>query len=73
MTAPDKIYVREYPQGLNQMWSSVKATETSAIAQYEYIRKDALIVWLSKCKNNPAITDLQKCNIQELIDKINSL
>ena len=51
MTAPDKIYVREYPQGLNQMWSSVKATETSAIAQYEYIRKDALIEKIDEILN----------------------
>lgn len=68
MKAPDKIYVREYPQGLNQMWSSVKATETSAIAQYEYIRKDALIEILQGYSH-----PLTKLVMQEIIDKINSL
>lgn len=38
--APDKIYVKEFDEGINQMWSSIKATETTAIAQHEYIRKN---------------------------------
>lgn len=38
-----------------------------------YIRKDALLEYLEECKNNPVISDLQKGNIQEVIDKINSL
>jgi len=71
MKAPDKIYVREFAGGLSQMWSGIRATETSAIAQHEYIRKEALLKWLEECKNNPVITDLQKGNINELIDKIN--
>ena len=45
MSAPDKIYVREFAEGLSQMWSGTRATETSATAQHEYIRKDALIKW----------------------------
>lgn len=39
----------------------------------EFIRKDALLEWLEECKNNPVITDLQKGNIQELIDHINEM
>ena len=39
----------------------------------EYIRKDALLNLLNEYKNNPVITELQKDNIQELIEKIESL
>ena len=46
---------------------------SQADANIEYIRKDALIEWLEECKINRFITDLQKGNNQELIDKINSL
>lgn len=79
MKAPDKIYVREYPQGLNQMWSSVKATETSAIAQYEYIRKDALIEWAKEHYTGMDITKRDmwdggyNCAMKQLIDKLNSM
>ena len=49
--APDKIYVKEFNEGISQMWSSIKAADwTTAIAQHEYIRKDALIEW-AKEKN----------------------
>jgi hypothetical protein len=48
MKAPDKIWVREFAEGVNQMWSHIKATKTSAIAQHEYIRKDALLEKLEK-------------------------
>ncbi len=41
MKAPDKIYVKEFDEGISQMWSRVKATETTANVQHEYIRKDA--------------------------------
>lgn len=71
--APDKIYLREFGDSLSQVWSGIKPTEETIIASHEYIRKNALLDWLEECKNNPAITDLQKGNIQELIDKINSL
>ena len=73
MEAPDKIYLREFGDSLSQVWSGIKPPEGTNIASHEYIRKDALIEWLDECKNNPVITDLQKGNIQELIDKINSL
>lgn len=46
--APDKIYVREFAKGLSQMWSGIRATQTSATAQHEYIRKDALLEWIEK-------------------------
>ena len=48
--APDKIYVKEFGEGISQMWSSVKATETTANAQHEYIRKDALLEWAEEKK-----------------------
>lgn len=71
--APDKIYVREYPDGINQFWDRKKRDDVVATIHHEYIRKDALMEWLEECKDNPVITDLQKGNIQELIDKLNSM
>ena len=69
MKAPDKIYVSNWIYNIWQYTIPDPDDET----EVEYIRKDALIEWLSKCKNNPTITDLQKDNIQELIDKIDSI
>lgn len=67
MKAPDVIYV-EFSDEVNLAFEQQPFEETPA-----YIRKDALMKWLEECMNNPVITDLQKDNIQELIDKINSL
>lgn len=67
MKAPNKIYTD------NRGVYAELPIFSQADANIEYIRKDALIEWLSKCKNNPTITDLQKDNIQELIDKIDSI
>lgn len=64
---PDKIYTN------NRGGYAKIPIFSQADANIEYIRKDALIEWLEECKNNPVIIDLQKGNIQELIDKINSL
>ena len=82
MTAPDKIWVREFAEGVNQMWSHIKATKTSAIAQHEYIRKDALLEWAREKKERlgkmfdamPATAigaKLDAC--KEFIEKIESL
>ena len=68
MKAPIKIYIREFTEGLSQMWSSIRATETSATAQHEYIRMDALIEILQGYSH-----PLTKLVMQEIIDKINSL
>lgn len=65
---PDKIYVREYPVGLNQEWDEKPMVKTVAIAQHEYISKDALIEILQGYSH-----PLTKLVIQEIIDKINSL
>lgn len=45
MKAPDKIYVREYPDGLNQFWERKKRDDVIATIPHEYIRKDALLEW----------------------------
>lgn len=47
---PDKIYVKEFGQGISQMWSARKAQKTTANAQHEYIRKDALLEWAKRLK-----------------------
>ena len=72
MKAPDKVYVREFAEGLSQMWSGIKATETSATAQHEYIRKDALMEW-AKDKQYESLTIVADNFWQEVIDKLNSL
>lgn len=41
--APNKIYVKEFDEGISQTWSSTKAQKTTAIVQHEYIRKGAAI------------------------------
>ena len=64
---PDKIYTDN--RGVYAELPIFSQTN----ANVEYIRKDALIEWLEECKNNPVITDLQKGNIQELMDKLNSM
>lgn len=76
MKAPETIYIAVYPNddGLDtHLGDWYSEPEYHAEDNLEYIRKDTLIEWLEECKNNPVITDLQKGNIQELIDKINSL
>lgn len=77
MKAPDKIYLPVIASPLlhrdviENHWMEVQSP--FAKENIAYIRKDALTEWLEGCKNNSVITDLQKANIQELIDKINSL
>lgn len=64
MKAPDKIYVREFAEGISQMWSSIKATKTTANVQHEYIRKDALLKWLEHAKT---IYNMRGANAFELL------
>ncbi len=71
---PDKIYVREYPVGLNQEWDEKPMVKTVAIAQHEYIRKDVLMEWLQEVRviphENAIVRDLA---FQEVINKLNSM
>ncbi len=73
MKVPDKIYVREFAEGLNQMWSHIKATETSAIAQHEYIRKDALLEWAKEAYLNENASAIRKVCYKQLVDKLSSM
>ena len=76
MKAPDKIYVREFVEGLNPMWSSIIATETSAIAQHEYIRKDARIEWLEnkiKVPDVSFVSGLTYLAYQDVIEHLNEM
>ncbi len=52
---------------------TIKTAEDHAYFAGQEKFRGKLIEWLEECMNNPVITDLQKDNIQELIDKINSL
>lgn len=65
---PDKIYCWNGVMG-----SIYASSQKPSVKTEEYIRKDALLEYLNKCKDNPVITELQRGNIQELIDKIKSL
>lgn len=47
---PDKIYVREYPDGVARFWEEKKKDDVVATIPHEYIRKDALISFLEKEK-----------------------
>ena len=57
------------------MWSHIKATETSAIEQHEYIRKDAILDWArgSMMPGNSKEGKGWNWALQTLIDKIESL
>ena len=78
MNAPDKIYVKEFDGEISQMWSGIKATKTTANAQHEYIRKDALREW-AKEKNkmiDPEDVDYSLGYVSamiDLIEKINAM
>ena len=74
MEAPDKIYVREYPDGIAHFW------EEKTIP-HEYIRKDALLEWANDVKQG-LMVEVEKYGVpneqrvfafQEFIDKLNSL
>lgn len=42
MTAPEKIYVREYPDGVARFWEERKKDDVVATISHEYIRKDVV-------------------------------
>jgi hypothetical protein len=48
MNPPDKIYVREYPDGIARFWEEKKKDDVVATIPHEYIRKDALLECLEK-------------------------
>ena len=53
------------------MWSGTRATETSAIAQHEYIRKDALLEWLGDMR---FMANSERAGAyQNVIDKLNEM
>ena len=66
--APDKVYLSSCMRP-----DFIKAVTNGHAGDIEYIRKDALLEWLMNCSNNPVISDLQKVNIQELIEKLKSM
>ncbi len=66
--APDKVYLSSCMRS-----DFIKVVTSGHAGDIEYIRKDALLEWLMDCSNNPVISDLQKGNIQELIDKLKSM
>jgi len=71
MNIPDKIYLLRNKIGV--ILGSWFSDSCNQLENIEYIRKDALLEWLNEYKDNPVITELQQGNIQELIEKIESL
>lgn len=72
MKVPDKIYVREYPDGIAHFWESKKKEDVAATIPHEYIRKDALLEYLYTAQGAVG-SDFQKAVIQSVIDKLNSM
>lgn len=79
---PDKIYVREYPDGLNQFWDRKKRDDVVATIYHEFIRKDALLEWAKEKREQMKIEAGGCSNMaaagkylaySELIDKLNSM
>jgi len=50
MNAQDKIYVREYPDGICRVWEDKKKDDVVATILHEYIRKDFLTDKLAHAK-----------------------
>ena len=42
MEAPKKIYVREFEEGINQLWDAKPRKDGAAIQTHEYVRKDVV-------------------------------
>ena len=78
---PDKIYVREYPDGLNQFWDRKKRDDVVATIHHEFIRKDVLLEWVKEHKRviethgdeRDAYLRGEYSVLNSLIDKIESL
>lgn len=51
---PNKIYVKEFDGEVSKMWSSERSTKTLANVQHEYIRKDALLEFLTNLEKDSA-------------------
>ena len=50
MKVPDKIYIREYPDGIARFWENEKKEDVVATIPHEYINKDALLEWADNWK-----------------------
>ena len=72
---PDKIYLREFPDGISRFWGIKRKDDVVATIQHEYIRKDALMEWLNKKLQESADRLDFHANqaYAEVIDKLNSL
>lgn len=77
--APNKIYVKEFNGEISQTWSRIKATVTTANAQHEYIRKDALLEWAKELKERWEEPPMAKHSpgcvymLEQLINKLKSM
>lgn len=70
---PDKIYVREYPDGLNQFWDRKERDDVVATIYHEYIRKDALLEWAKEKAEDYKGTANIRRSFEMMIRKIESL
>ena len=80
MKAPDKIYVREYPDGIARFWEEKRKDDVVATIPHEYIRKDALIEKLEKVaasykkrSDEGELVWQNMCGINEAINILNEM
>lgn len=70
---PDKIYVREYPDGsFNPTWETKRKDDPTTV-HHEYIRKDALLEWLKEMKRICRGAEPIEKAYQTIIDKLNEM
>ena len=77
MNAPDKIYIAETPNKIIEIWSDEPAEPKPYITEHEYIRKDALLVFLNERRKGLSSGDSfvagERKMLKEIIEKIKSL
>ena len=74
MKMPDRVYIREYPDGIARFWEEKKKDDVVATIPHEYISKDALMEWIQEARAIPhenAIT--RDLAFQEVVNKLNSM
>lgn len=75
---PDKIYVREFPDGIAHFFEIKRKDDVVAAIPHEYIRKDFLLEWAKKELKNAEDTNFDEFSKGEvftwrrIVDKLNS-
>jgi len=73
MKTPDKIYIREYPDGIARFWESKKKEDVVATIPHEYINKDALLEWAKETYLSENASAIRKVCFKQLVEKLISM